>query len=105
MAKLQRAAVSARVWFENVERYDTMETPQFAASMLTRTKSVTHGNLKIRDSAYIEALDSWFAKQAGHDEQPPPPPMFTRFTLRDLTLSNRVVVSPMCQYGSQRWWT
>ena len=28
------------------------------------------------------------------------PPMFTPFTLRDLTLSNRVVVSPMCMYSA-----
>ena len=28
------------------------------------------------------------------------PPMFTTFKLRDLTLSNRVVVSPMCMYSA-----
>ncbi|HWC73576.1 MAG TPA: hypothetical protein VG454_06535, partial [Gemmatimonadales bacterium] len=30
-----------------------------------------------------------------------PPPMFTPFKLRDMVLSNRVVVSPMCQYSSE----
>ncbi|PYP13642.1 MAG: bifunctional salicylyl-CoA 5-hydroxylase/oxidoreductase, partial [Gemmatimonadetes bacterium] len=30
-----------------------------------------------------------------------PPPMFTPFKLRDMLLSNRVVVSPMCQYSSE----
>jgi len=29
-----------------------------------------------------------------------PPPMFTQFRLRGLTLVNRVVVSPMCQYSA-----
>jgi 2,4-dienoyl-CoA reductase-like NADH-dependent reductase (Old Yellow Enzyme family) len=28
------------------------------------------------------------------------PPLFEPFTLRDLTLSNRIVVSPMCEYSS-----
>jgi anthraniloyl-CoA monooxygenase len=31
----------------------------------------------------------------------PPPPMFTPFRLRDLMLSNRVAVSPMCQYSAE----
>src|SRR5262249_35750168 len=33
--------------------------------------------------------------------EPPPPPMFTPFRLRDLVLENRVVVSPMCQYSAE----
>ena len=109
VARLQRTAVVARRWFENVERYDTLPTEQFAASMLTRSKRVTHGNLRLRDPAYVEALDRWFARQAGHDEEPVPPPMFTRFSLRGMELRNRVVVSPMCQYmandGSPSDWT
>ena len=32
--------------------------------------------------------------------EPPPPPMFTPFTLRGLTLENRVVVSPMDMYSA-----
>ena len=32
---------------------------------------------------------------------PPPPPMFTPFRLRGLVLTNRIVVSPMCQYSAQ----
>jgi len=30
-----------------------------------------------------------------------PPALFTPFTLRNLTLANRIVVSPMCQYSSE----
>ena len=29
------------------------------------------------------------------------PPLFTPFTLRELTLANRIVVSPMCQYSAR----
>ncbi|MBT7502865.1 MAG: bifunctional salicylyl-CoA 5-hydroxylase/oxidoreductase, partial [Gemmatimonadales bacterium] len=32
---------------------------------------------------------------------PPPPPMFTPFKIRDLVIPNRVVVSPMCQYYAE----
>src|SRR6266571_4550224 len=32
---------------------------------------------------------------------PAPPPMFTPFRLRDVLLSNRIVVSPMCQYSAE----
>jgi len=32
---------------------------------------------------------------------PLPPPMFTPFRLRDVLLSNRIVVSPMCQYSAE----
>jgi anthraniloyl-CoA monooxygenase len=32
---------------------------------------------------------------------PTPPPMFTPFRLRGLVLSNRIVVSPMCQYSAE----
>ena len=31
---------------------------------------------------------------------PPPPPMFTPFKLRGMTLANRVVLSPMCMYSA-----
>jgi anthraniloyl-CoA monooxygenase len=33
-------------------------------------------------------------------DKPAPPPMFTPFTLRGVTLKNRVVVSPMAQYSA-----
>ncbi len=35
------------------------------------------------------------------DEAADTPPMFTPFTLRELTLPNRVVVSPMCMYSAE----
>lgn len=35
------------------------------------------------------------------DTGPPIPALFTPFMLRDVTLSNRVVVTPMCQYSAE----
>jgi anthraniloyl-CoA monooxygenase len=105
---LQRAAQASLEWFENTERYDTLEPIQFNFSMLTRSLRVSHDNLRLRDPKFVDGVDEWFRKRA--DEQlgdalgePTPsgtPPMFTRFRLRDMVLANRVVVSPMCMYSA-----
>ncbi len=103
----QRAAQVSLQWFEDTERYMSMEPIQFAFNLLTRSFRVTHDNLKMRDEGFIESVNTWFAQQAEVQSgvavgpSPTPPPMFTPFKLRDLTLTNRVVVSPMCQYCAQ----
>ena len=71
--------------------------------MLSRSKQVTYENLRLRDPALIDRIDSWFAdevRKAGHAVDGTPPPMFTPFSLRGMTLANRVVVSPMDMYSS-----
>jgi anthraniloyl-CoA monooxygenase len=105
---LQRAAQVSIEWFETAERYHgRLEPLQFAMSLLTRSLRVTHENLKVRDPRFVTAVDRWFAEGAARQSgvpvptAPPPPPMFTPFRLRDLTLSNRIVVSPMCQYSAE----
>ncbi|RMH40272.1 MAG: bifunctional salicylyl-CoA 5-hydroxylase/oxidoreductase [Deltaproteobacteria bacterium] len=103
---LQRAAQVSLEWFENTERYMRLEPEQFHVSLLTRSLRVTHDNLKVRDPALGAALERWFAERAAAQTgmpvptDPPPPPMFTPFKLRDVTVANRVVVSPMCQYSA-----
>jgi anthraniloyl-CoA monooxygenase len=103
---LQRAAQVSLEYFENTERYMDLEPIQFAFNLLTRSLRVTHDNLRVRDPAFVQAVDRWFAGQAatGAGVAPlsdsPPPPMFTPFQLRGLLLENRVVVSPMCQYSA-----
>jgi len=104
----QRAAQMSLAWFEQTERYHgRLEPLQFAFNLLTRSLRITHENLKVRDGKFVETVDRWFAEQAGLQTgttilaQPPPPPMFTPFRLRDMTLVNRVVVSPMCQYSAE----
>ncbi len=102
VAKKQRAAEVSQRWFETIGRRAHYEPEQFAASLLSRSKRVTHRNLGLRDPGYVERLDRWFADRNGcRDERPAPPPMFTPFRLRDLVLANRVVVSPMCQYSAE----
>jgi len=95
---LQRAAQVSLQWFEDTERYMDLEPLQFAFNLLTRSLRITHDNLKVRDPEFVGRIDRWYAAQAGVHTEPPPPPMFTPFRLRDLVFSNRVVVSPMCQY-------
>ncbi len=96
--KIQNAARNSTEWFENVARYTALEAPQFAYSLLTRSQRISHENLRLRDSAFVERMEAWFAERARAPAKPIPP-MFTPFTLRGLTLSNRVVVSPMAQYS------
>ncbi|HET9481121.1 MAG TPA: FAD-dependent monooxygenase, partial [Candidatus Polarisedimenticolia bacterium] len=101
VAKRQRAAEVSQRWFEGIGRYRNLEPEQIAVSLLTRSHKVTHGNLKLRDPAYIESVDRWFATRNGRAGiEPPPPPMFTPLQLRGMRLENRVVVSPMCMYSA-----
>jgi len=102
IAKKQRVARVSQRWFEEIGRRRTFEPEQFAVSLLSRSRKVTHANLKLRDPGYIEGVDRWWAsRNGGTAAQPPVPPMFTPFHLRGLTLENRVVVSPMCQYSAE----
>ncbi len=101
--RLQNAAWNAMAWFEVCgERYcDQLDGPQFMYSMLTRSQRISHENLRLRDAAWLGGFERWFAQRAGlavPDGQRAPPPMFTPYTVRGLTLKNRVVVSPMAQY-------
>jgi anthraniloyl-CoA monooxygenase len=104
---LQRAAQASLQWFEDTERYLHMEPTQFAFALLSRSLRVTHENLRVRDPAFVARVDHWFACQAEQQSgtpvprDPAPPPLFTPFRLRDLILTNRIVVSPMCQYSSE----
>lgn len=97
--KIQNAARNSTEWFENVERHAKLEPEQFAYALLTRSQRISHENLRMRDAGYVGQLEGWLAERAGLKPEPVPP-MFTPFTLRGLTLKNRVVVSPMAQYSA-----
>lgn len=100
--KIQNAARNSTEWFENVARYVNLPPQQFAYSLLTRSQRISHENLRLRDQGYVERYEDWIAERAGVQRaapQQPIPPMFTPFTLRGVTLKNRIVVSPMAQYS------
>ena len=99
--RLQSSARNSMEWFENLSRYEHLDAEQFAYALLTRSQRVSHENLRLRDPVYLAELETWFARRAtGRATAEGRPPMFTPFHLRDLELTNRVVVSPMSMYSS-----
>ena len=96
------AAVSLR-WFEDMPMHWEKEQYEFVFSVMSRAKSLTWDNIKLRDSAFLEKVEDEFyaryKKQTGLNVSAErPTPMFTPFTLRGMTVPNRVVVAPMAQY-------
>ncbi|MBW8636062.1 bifunctional salicylyl-CoA 5-hydroxylase/oxidoreductase [Hoeflea sp. WL0058] len=94
--RLQSAARNSTEWFENVERYLHLDPVQFNYSLLTRSQRISHENLRMRDPEWMRRAEGWFQQQAGSNSHRAP--MFAPYRLRDLSLKNRVVVSPMAQY-------
>ncbi|MBX9928492.1 MAG: bifunctional salicylyl-CoA 5-hydroxylase/oxidoreductase [Gemmatimonadaceae bacterium] len=106
VARIQNAARNAMEWFEVVgHRYaDQLEPEQFMYSLLTRSQRISHENLRKRDPVWLEGYEHWFAERAGVARPAaarPTPPMLTPYTVRGLTLPNRVVVSPMAMYSAE----
>ncbi|MFJ6116919.1 bifunctional salicylyl-CoA 5-hydroxylase/oxidoreductase [Streptomyces sp. NPDC092129] len=95
VASTQRAARASLEWFENLGLYLGQPGRQFAFNLLTRSRRVTHDNLRLRDADFTEAVERDFGCPPGT------PPMFTPLRLRGLTLRNRVVVSPMDMYSAE----
>ncbi|MGA2925293.1 MAG: bifunctional salicylyl-CoA 5-hydroxylase/oxidoreductase [Solirubrobacteraceae bacterium] len=93
----QRAAQASLEWFEGISRYVDQERTQFAFNLLTRSRRVTHDNLRLRDPAFVSEVDARFAARVGASARPP---MFMPLRLRSLELPNRVVVSPMDMYSA-----
>ncbi len=83
----QRAAQGSLEWFEGIGRYTKQDPRTFAFNLLTRSRRITHGELRMRDPDFVATLTDT-------------PPMFAHFRLRGLELDNRVVVSPMDMYSS-----
>ena len=92
--KIQNAARNSTEWFENVTRYSGMQIEQFAYSLLTRSQRISHENLRLRDAAWLTGFEQWLAGGKGVA------PMLMPYTVRGLTLKNRIVVSPMATYSA-----
>jgi anthraniloyl-CoA monooxygenase len=94
--KLQSAARNSTEWFENVERYLDLHPIQFNYSLLTRSQRIGHENLRLRDAAWLASGEKWFQRKSGSNANCAP--MFAPYRLGEMTLKNRIVVSPMTQY-------
>ena len=106
VARIQNAARNAMEWFEVVgRRYaDTLEPEQFFYSMLTRSQRISHENLRLRDPAWLEGYEHWFAARSGVAGAGEPSraaadadPLQDH---ADVMLANRIVVSPMAMYSA-----
>lgn len=109
VASLQRAAQTSLEWFENMERTFQHDGLTFTFSLLTRSLRVNHENLRVRDHALAGRVDAELERDAfaaagvplpAWRKGTPLPPMLTPLRLRDVVLSNRVVLSPMCMYSA-----
>jgi anthraniloyl-CoA monooxygenase len=104
--KTQHSADVSLVWFEHVNRFWNMDPTRFAFGLMTRSKAITYDDLALRAPEFVKEADRVVARDVRAlgfpaDDKNPRAPMFQPFRLRGLTLENRVVVSPMCQYSSQ----
>jgi anthraniloyl-CoA monooxygenase len=104
--KIQHAAEVSLVWFEHVKRFWGMDPTRFTFGLMTRSKAITYDNLALRAPEFVSEVDRAVAQDVRNlgfdvDVNKPAVPMFQPFQLRGMTLANRVVVSPMCQYSAQ----
>ena len=65
----QRAAQGSLEWFEGIGRYMHQDPQTFAFNLLTRSRRITHGELRMRDPDFVAALGD-------------APPMFAPLRLR-----------------------
>ncbi|HEX6885130.1 MAG TPA: FAD-dependent monooxygenase [Planctomycetota bacterium] len=104
VARLQRAARTSMEWFEHCARYVKQPPLEFTFNLMTRSKRITYDNLRQRDPELVARVaEAFLAREAPAGPEPGATalaPMFVPLTLRSLTLPNRVVVSPMCQYSA-----
>ncbi|MBP1642935.1 MAG: yqjM [Acidobacteria bacterium] len=103
VAKIQRAARDSRRWFESSRRYFGQVPEVFTFNLMTRSKRITYDSLRQRDPALVASVDAAFQRVnggPGTSAGTAPPPAFTPFSARSVTLRNRIVVSPMCQYSA-----
>lgn len=97
---IQHAALVSLDWFENMDR--NMQHPfyQFAFGCMTRSKKVTFENLQLRDASFTEKVLEEFNIRNNANLNTIPA-AFSSFKMRDITLSNRIVMAPMGQYRAE----
>ncbi len=85
-------------WFATPQRHAGLPLPRFAYSLLTASQRIGHEDMARTFPALVNEVEAGIARDAGLNETAPP--MFTPFRLRDMTIANRVVLSPMCMYSA-----
>ncbi len=65
VASTQRAARASLEWFEDIALHLNQPPRQFAFNLLTRSRRVTHDNLRLRDPHFTEAVERGFGCPPG----------------------------------------
>ena len=74
--RTQHAADVSLVWFEHLQRFAHMDATQFAFGLMTRSRSITYDNLRLRAPEFVDEADEMFAetvRAAGLPAQAAPP--------------------------------
>lgn len=99
---IQHAALVSLDWFENMDRNNQHPFYQFAFGCMTRAKKVTYENLRLRDKSFTDkVLNEFNFNNNFNDKNQLVPAAFTTFSLREMKLSNRIVMSAMGQYSAE----
>ena len=99
----QHAADVSLAWFETMDEHWDVEPEKFAFQVMSRSKQITYENLRLRDHKFVEKVEAGFIqaqRDANYTIEPGTPPMFAPYRLREMSLVNRVVMSPMAQYSA-----
>ena len=92
---LQQAAQESSTYFESIARYRELPPRQFTFNLLTRSGRISYNDLRLRDGPFVERLDREFhaASTGSQGLVVAPSPWLTSFSLRGVTLPNRVVMA------------
>jgi anthraniloyl-CoA monooxygenase len=99
----QHAADVSLAWFETMDEHWDVEPEKFVFQVMSRSKQITYENLRLRDHKFVEKVEAGFIqaqRDANYTIAPGTPPMFAPYRLREMSLVNRVVMSPMAQYSA-----
>lgn len=94
---IQHAADVSLQWFENMDRHMKLDFDTFSFSTMSRSKKITIENQARRDENYANRIIQNFNKKV-NSKKPNTPPAFTPFSIENVKLENRIVMSSMGQY-------
>ena len=97
--KIQHAALVSLNWFEDMDRHMVHDFDTFSFSVMSRSKKITIENQARRDANYATRIIKAYNKNANNPALLTPP-AFSPYQLGNLTLSNKIVMSPMGQYSA-----
>lgn len=96
---IQNAANISMAWFEGMDRHvEQADFMAFAFSVMSRSRKVTYENQAIRDKAFTQQVLAAF--NARTKQKVGQSPAFSAYKLREMNLSNRMVMSAMGQYSA-----